>query len=363
MAYVFLALATLAKGPVAPALAFVIILIFAALRREWQVVGATLWWPGILLFLLIAVPWYIAVQHATGSFFREFFLEQNLARFTTNLYRHKQPFWYYVPVLALSLAPWTVFAICGFIAAARRKLPGALPVFLVVWAIVPVIFFSLSQSKLPGYILPAIPAWALLLALSLGAGEDGHRPPWWLLLLHSAIAAAVLGSALIASRLLLHFHPSRSILGTAAAVSIVLFGAIVISIRMQGMRVLRFVTLVPVVIAVAYLLRVDAFAIDASHSARPVAYEIATVAPPSAPVAVLHVHREIEYGLNFYRNAEIPSYDRHEVPDADHVVVAAAGSRPTIAQAAPGRHISLIGTFAPQRLELYWVSRPKPDSH
>ena len=111
--YVFVALGTLAKGPVAPFLAGVILLIFAALKRDWRILLRTLWIPGILLFLVVAMPWYVAVQLRNPEFFRTFILEHNLARFGQDLYHHRQPFWFYLPVLLLSLMPWTVWAVAA----------------------------------------------------------------------------------------------------------------------------------------------------------------------------------------------------------------------------------------------------------
>ena len=101
--YVFLALGTLAKGPVAPALAAVIVLVFAAAKRDWRAAFRTLWIPGIALFLAVALPWYIAVQLRNPEFFRVFILEHNLARFSKDVYHHRQPFWFYIPILLLSL--------------------------------------------------------------------------------------------------------------------------------------------------------------------------------------------------------------------------------------------------------------------
>src|SRR5262249_55425537 len=93
--YGFLGLATFGKGPVAPFLAGVVLLLFCMLRRDWQSLERTLWLPGVALFCLVALPWYVMVQLRNPQFFREFILEHNLARFGTNLYHHEEPFWYY----------------------------------------------------------------------------------------------------------------------------------------------------------------------------------------------------------------------------------------------------------------------------
>src|SRR5438067_1478639 len=107
--YFFLALATLAKGPLAPFLAGLIVLVFCILRRDLLTALRTLWLPGILLYLIVALPWYVAVQIKNPQFLYVFILEHNLARFSSNLFHHRQPLWYYIPVFLLAIAPWTFF--------------------------------------------------------------------------------------------------------------------------------------------------------------------------------------------------------------------------------------------------------------
>ncbi len=113
--YGFMALGTLAKGPVAPLLAAVVIVLYAAAVGELRMVLKTLWLPGIVLFCAIALPWYVAVQIRNPEFFRQFIVEHNFERFSKNLYHHTEPFWYYLPVMALALVPWTIFAIAALV--------------------------------------------------------------------------------------------------------------------------------------------------------------------------------------------------------------------------------------------------------
>src|ERR1017187_3864052 len=172
--YIFLALGTLAKGPVAPALSAVIIFLFVAVKRDWRAIPRTLWIPGIAVYLVVMLPWDIAVQLRNPEFFRVFILEHNLARFSQNLYPHRQPFWFYLPVFLLAMMPWTLALIVAVAERARliwsegkeafSNPEDSWPLFLAIWMLVPVLFFSASQSKLPGYILPAVPAGALLVA-------------------------------------------------------------------------------------------------------------------------------------------------------------------------------------------------------
>jgi len=90
--YIFLALGTLAKGPVAPALAAIIIFLFVAVKRDLRAIPLTLWVTGVVLYLAVMLPWYIAVQVRNPEFFRVFVLEHNLARFSQDVYHHRQPF-------------------------------------------------------------------------------------------------------------------------------------------------------------------------------------------------------------------------------------------------------------------------------
>ena len=136
----------------------------------------TFWIPGVLLYFAMVLPWYIAVQRRNPDFLRIFFLEHNLERFATNRYMHEQPFWYYLPILLLALMPWSVIALRALVGAIRQSIAewrarlakhhyightrwgDAFPEFLVLWTLFPIVIFSLSRSKLPGYILPSIAA-------------------------------------------------------------------------------------------------------------------------------------------------------------------------------------------------------------
>src|SRR5579863_46005 len=250
--YFFLALGTLAKGPVAPFLAGVIILLFSLAKGDARLIRRTLWIPGMLLFCAVALPWYVAVQIKNPEFFRVFILEHNLARFGTNLYRHKEPFWYYGPVVLLGLVPWTILMIAAFaetlrvwIKEKRLMLESDVQnpdlqnedtwnVFLFIWLTVPVVFFSLSQSKLPGYILPAIPAGTLLVADYVRRrvpGNDQLRSAP-LLALHSVLASLPLVPALMIQYVIQqHRMPWNKAAAISFAIAAVMATGIVLTLR------------------------------------------------------------------------------------------------------------------------------------
>jgi 4-amino-4-deoxy-L-arabinose transferase-like glycosyltransferase len=377
----FMALGTLAKGPVAPFLAFVVIVVYASAVRELRVVFKTIWLTGVLLFCVIALPWYFAVQARNPEFFREFIVEHNLGRFSQNIYHHTEPFWYYLPVTALALIPWIMFVIAALVRSGRTwwigqsSIPPSenmpeyrLGVFLCCWLIVPVAFFSVSKSKLPGYILPAIPAGALLLADYLRyrlAQNDSETAPLWLAILHAFFAAAPIVPALLIAYLVTqHRLPGGQPMLVALAVAFVLSVGIAFTlVRKNGLRMLRFVTLIPVVLVVGAVLKLGSGAIDASLSARPLAEELAVVEIHHLPVAVYHLRRELEYGLTFYRNQLTFNYDWGSVPQEEHLVVAPENSQVEIAKLAAGRRVSYLGHYSPQHVDYFWVaaaSRPSP---
>jgi 4-amino-4-deoxy-L-arabinose transferase-like glycosyltransferase len=179
---VFCGIAVLAKGPVGLLLPGLVMLVFWALKGTLlKELRTTPWIPLVLLFLGVAAPWYGLATAANGSEFLGRFLGfSNLERFTSVIYDHPGPPWFYLPWVLLLLLPWSLFLP---VACARLRFWR-----LQVWRqaepgedllVVMVAFFSAAATKLPGYILPALPGGALLAALlfvplspspALGAG-------------------------------------------------------------------------------------------------------------------------------------------------------------------------------------------------
>ncbi|HEU4796222.1 MAG TPA: hypothetical protein VFT02_11365, partial [Pyrinomonadaceae bacterium] len=141
------------------------------LRREWP--GRQLWFSliwGFPLAAAVAALWYGPVIARHGwSFVDEFFIQHHFARYVSNKYHHPQPIYFYPAIMLMLVLPWT-----GFLVEALAKIrswawrgddgPGILRVFSLAWLLFPIVFFSFSGSKLPGYILPALPAAGLLIA-------------------------------------------------------------------------------------------------------------------------------------------------------------------------------------------------------
>jgi 4-amino-4-deoxy-L-arabinose transferase-like glycosyltransferase len=372
--YFFLAIATLAKGPVAPFLGGAIVLLFGLLRRDIKAALLTLWLPGVLLYVAIVLPWFVAVQLKNPQFLHVFIFEHNLERFATNTFQHRQPFWYYVPVLLLSLIPWTFFAIPALLDAFRsclkdwrlpktsddRTLIDSFPEFLVIWTVLPIVFFSISQSKLPGYILPAIAPCTILTADYLQRHRKDFIHPL-VVAAHAALAGLIVGLFLVFPYFFLQGLPlTMKAKFLATGLSTGLFLLIYATVRRTGVRFLRVVTIVPVIIILGFVLRVVAPSIDNFYSARPVAADLMAIGADSRPVAVYNAKRELRYGLGFYRNQKVSSYNDKEIPVFQHLLIAKAGSRPEFEQLLKGRQFVPAGKFPAQHLEYYWVSAAMP---
>jgi 4-amino-4-deoxy-L-arabinose transferase-like glycosyltransferase len=387
--YFFGAAATLAKGPVAPFLALAIILLFLGLRREWSALRRTIWIPGVFLYLIMVLPWYIAVQRENPTFVRSFFLQHNLERFATNLYQHRQPFWYYLAVLVVGLMPWTVIAIRAVVEALRASMAewrvrlnpkrylghsragDAFPEFLVLWALFPVIFFTFSKSKLPGYILPSIPPVTIL------AGDYLNRIrrtglPTWLLWSHAAVCSLVTFVIVLAPQHMTYgtLVPPTGWLIAASAASLLVMFAVVKTIRTGGIAHVRNATLFPVLAAMIFLLGFHGKDLDVNYSARPLARAMQQHAPDIRSVAFENVRRDLVYGIAFYRDEEPidycePSAKPHpyeedcsggvDIPEAEHLLVMPANESGDLDQWLRGRVYEPLFLYPSQGLEVYKV--------
>ena len=372
--YFFVAAATLAKGPVAPFMAITIILLFLGLRREWSALRRTIWIPGIILYFLMVLPWFIAVQRRNPQFFREFFLQHNIERYTSDLYRHHQPAYYYIVVLVLGLMPWTALALRalwdGFqISIAEWKVrhkpqrylghirPGdAFPEFLVLWALFPIIFFSFSGSKLPGYILPSIPPIAILTGDYLFRTRRSGMPGW-LLYLHAAMTALLTFVLLLCPQYMRYGRIVPAPLALVKAVALALLAAalVIFVVRRKGVIHIRTITLVPLVGLMYFLLVKNGQLLDSNYSARPLARQIAISAPHAPVVATLDVRRDMVYGLAFYRNQDVLNYSTDGIPDGAHILVIPTREVPQLEQLLQGRLYQPLFLDQTKGLSVYQV--------
>ncbi|HYG80955.1 MAG TPA: glycosyltransferase family 39 protein [Pyrinomonadaceae bacterium] len=174
-------LSLLAKGLVGVVVPFGVVGLYYLLRREWprkDFLLSLLW--GVPLAVLVAGLWYGPVIARHGwTFVDEFFVQHHFARFVSNQYRHPQGFYFYLPVMLTLALPWTAYLVAE-LAQARRwrwrdgSAEARARVFALAWLAAPVLFFSVSQSKLPGYVLPALPGAVLLAGFALARFVRGE---------------------------------------------------------------------------------------------------------------------------------------------------------------------------------------------
>lgn len=173
--------AFLTKGPVGPALAALVVLPLVVLdwRRSGVACRVTAADPGLAaaLFLLVAAPWYAAMAAEHGAAYLDrFFFAENLERFASDRYNAPRPAWYYLPIVAGGLFPWTPFLLLWAPMARqswRRRALDPRTLRLAVWAAAPLAFYTMSIGKQPRYILPLLAPLAILLARAVVQALDG----------------------------------------------------------------------------------------------------------------------------------------------------------------------------------------------
>ena len=168
--FFFVGLSLLAKGLVGIVIPFSVIGAYFVMRRTWpgrKLLISLIW--GIPLSALVAGLWYGPMISRHGwIFLDQFFIQHHFQRFISQKFHHPQPFYFYLLILPLLVLPWTVFLVSSLIGTRHWNWRGEsardrVRVFALAWIAAPLIFFSLSQSKLPAYILPTLPAVALLI--------------------------------------------------------------------------------------------------------------------------------------------------------------------------------------------------------
>jgi 4-amino-4-deoxy-L-arabinose transferase-like glycosyltransferase len=315
----FLGLAVLAKGPAALVLSGGAVLAWAVTTKRWRDAMRCLHPVAVASFCLTAVPWYILCARRNPDFLRVFIIEHNFKRYLTSEFQHIQPFWFYIPVLMLAVFPWTLY----LIPAAKKfldeydKLSSAssLELLLLFWSVFPVVFFSISKSKLPGYILPTMPTMGLLLARPLAAWpHSSDKPKRW--------PAVFLGASLFAAGLIFFFvsrkaytftdvypaavsaYAELALLAGLAGVIVVVFGLF------RYTRIALFAGILSLLITVV---RLDHLLtrLDAGLTARSASAEARRIWPEfsSSEAATWQLKRSLVYQLNFYTHANLSDWD------------------------------------------------------
>lgn len=305
----WLGVATLAKGPAAIVLAGGSLGLWALCSRNWKALRRFVDWYAVGAFAIVAVPWYAICAARNPDFLRTFLFLHNVERYVSPVFQHVQPFWFFGPILLIALVPWTILLVPAAAEGWRlwrekswRDSPGF---YAACWVIFPVLFFSASQSKLPGYILPAIPALSLLLAVGFEQWIDRTKWPTRYLL-----AAAGLTLWLVLFYVAHQFAPyipdyfERDV----RAFEVLVFFVVSTTPFLARPRVATGM----LAACVLFVLTIGGIALSIKTpplSARPMLPARAWfVAHGDETVTVYHVNRNWEYGLNFYYGRELPEW-------------------------------------------------------
>ncbi len=168
LAWVAAALGVLSKGIIAAAIPAAVLILHSLWTRDfsaWRRLHPAI---GVPLFLIITVPWHWLAARRDADFLEFYFVHEHVARYLTPIAQRVEPWWFFIAVLVAGSAPWTLSVLRVMVLGWRRERDAGFDArsFLWVWAVFVVVFFSLSDSKLMPYILPVMPALALLIALS-----------------------------------------------------------------------------------------------------------------------------------------------------------------------------------------------------
>lgn len=157
------ALAVLSKGLISLVLPGATLLIYTFVTRDFSAWRKLHPLPGLALFFAIAAPWHVLAALQDPEFARFYFIHEHFERFLTEAHGRIEPWWYFVPVLFAAALPWSTLACHAIVAQWRDDGDrGRALRFLITWCAFTLLFFSLSGSKLPSYILPILPAVALI---------------------------------------------------------------------------------------------------------------------------------------------------------------------------------------------------------
>jgi 4-amino-4-deoxy-L-arabinose transferase-like glycosyltransferase len=311
----FLGLGVLAKGPAAVILAGGAIGVWALATKNSRAAFRLAHPLGIAAFGTVALPWYVICARRNPDFLRVFIFQHNFERYLTPVFQHKQPFWFFGPITILALLPWTVFLISSLREGLRRwrekswaTSPGF---FFACWALFPVVFFSFSQSKLPSYILPAVPALALITCIgairifqtgrSVATATGAATGFVWI-----ALAIFFVRSARTPSLAALNEHNSW-MSAAIIALTIVVASLIVFAGIRQDLRRTVAICCFSVAAAVEFANIVILPALEPAVSARSAAELLQNDLHPER-IFEFQLKRAWDYGLAFYLHREVPEW-------------------------------------------------------
>ncbi|MGJ7498462.1 phospholipid carrier-dependent glycosyltransferase [Variovorax sp. RT4R15] len=342
-AWIAMAGAVLSKGLVGIVIPGAVLVIVSLWRRRFGLWRPAFWWPSIVLFLVVAAPWFVLASARNPAFAQFFFIHEHFSRFLTDVHKREGAIWYYVPLLLGGMLPWT-----GALPWIARRVPtGPAPWgiqtrdTLLAWCAFVFVFFSISSSKLPSYILPMFPALALLVVMQLREALSAT------LRRHLALPAIawllIVLASTQASRLASHTTPVEVVAPIASAARLGAAAALAAAALAWWWLGRGRTTLAVLALAFGHALAVilvlnshDGF--GRMKSAEPIAAAVAPLIDVDTPVFAVQSYDQT-----------LPFYFRRDVILVDYRDEFALGQR-----LEPGRSIDSLDVF-----EARWRSLPR----
>lgn len=357
----FLGVGVLAKGPAAVILAGGAIGIWALVTSQWRAAIRLAHPSAIAAFGGVALPWYVICARRNPDFLHVFIFQHNFERYLTPVFQHQQPFWYFGPITILALLPWSVLLLAAAQEAARlwreKSWKTSTGFFVACWALFPIVFFSFSQSKLPSYILPAVPALALIAAISAARVFQSSRSNAIVLCAGLGFTWIVLAGVFLRTTHRPPFVDMGKIIPIFAVVTVGIAIVVTMGVLFAGLRGnFRAVVILCALCVVAILVAANTLvlpALDPYVSARPHAAFLRNDLHPDR-IFTFELRRTWNYGLAFYFQREIPEWSPQD-PDAALVLTSRAGFEKIV---KAGR---FSGTLEePERGVIYVPVQPAP---
>jgi 4-amino-4-deoxy-L-arabinose transferase-like glycosyltransferase len=323
----FLGLAVLAKGPAALVLSGGAVLLWATLTKRWRDAFRCLHPVTVASFCLTALPWYILCQSRNPDFFHVFIIEHNFKRYLTPEFQHIQPFWFYVPVILIALVPWTLVllwsAIFGLNDSFWNRRSSSLAFLWMCYAVFIVAFFTISKSKLPGYILPAIPVMVFLVTRAYVTFADHPQKILRWALTAWAILSLPAGLALIFIGRRFHASPGTGQALVVAGCALLAFALanLLLSIKAHTTSPnLSPLAVLPILLLVLMFQSLSRPWLRTDPSGKTLAAEIQTSGIPTNVIYAESMKRGQQYSLSFYLHQKVQSWNP-EQPQSGYLLM------------------------------------------
>jgi 4-amino-4-deoxy-L-arabinose transferase-like glycosyltransferase len=323
----------LVKGPVGALVPAAVLSVYFVVDRRPRALRRVFAPWNWLIVLGLFLPWFAALCHAHPEFLHYGLVEETFNRFFTPAFNRGQPFWYFGPILLESLMPWTILFVPMAVAAVmNRKRLSRADVLFMVWAIVVIVFFSLSRTKQPGYILTGTVAAAVLVGRGLGHAWRNRGGRAARLVARSALALSIFMTVATTALLRSTAHGAVNAANLAAmtaekrSMATMWPELLIVLIAVAGLGVLAFArkspgaavaafALFPLALVTVMLPAIEGFA--SARSAKPLALRLASL-PAETEISVLD---DYPAGLSFYLGKTITIISETAEPMRSNFIV------------------------------------------